>query len=35
MTLKEKALSRLTPSGEVPRGRYRAPDELLDFLAKL
>ena len=35
MTLKEKALSRLTPSGEVPRGRYRAPDDLLDFLAKL
>lgn len=35
MTLKEKALSRLTPSEMTSPGRYQAPDDLLDFLAKL
>jgi integrase/recombinase XerD len=35
MSLKEKALERLTPSQDTGTGRYHAPDELLDFLAKL
>ena len=34
MTLKEQALSRLTPDG-TPPGRYTAPDSLLAFLDTL
>jgi integrase/recombinase XerD len=34
MTLKQQAADRLTPSG-TPSGRYRAPDDLLAFLADL
>lgn len=35
MTLKEKALARLTPNPDAPAGRYQPPDTLLDFLARL
>lgn len=35
MSLKEKALARLTPAQDTGTGRYRAPDELLDFLTRL
>jgi hypothetical protein len=34
LSLKEKALARITPTGEVP-GRYRPPDKLLAFLEAL
>lgn len=35
MSLKEKALARLTPTPDAGNGRYQAPDKLLDFLAQL
>jgi integrase/recombinase XerD len=34
MTLKERALDRITPSTSKP-GRYKAPDALLAFLDSL
>ena len=35
MSLKEKALARLTPTSLTQPGRYKAPDVLLNFLATL
>lgn len=35
MSLKEKALARLTPTSPALPGRYQAPDALLKFLANL
>ena len=35
MSLKEKALARLTPTSLTQPGRYKAPDVLLNFLANL
>jgi len=34
MALKERALARTTPHG-TPTGRYRAPDQLINFLDSL
>jgi integrase/recombinase XerD len=34
LSLKEKALARITPIGVIP-GRYRPPDKLLAFLDAL
>jgi integrase/recombinase XerD len=34
LSLKEKALTRITPIGVIP-GRYRPPDKLLAFLDAL
>ena len=35
MSLKEKALARLTPTSPALPGRYQTPDALLKFLANL
>lgn len=35
MSLKEKTLSRLTPTSSAGPGRYQPSDDLLDFLARL
>ncbi len=34
MSIKERALARMTPPGTAP-GRYQAPDTLLAFLGNL
>jgi integrase/recombinase XerD len=35
MTIKERALARMTPPSETPLGRFKPPDSLLAFLSNL